>query len=50
MTKLDDMNGSYINQGLDYSTLDIPNAEPHGGLTGSNEFICKLIYKNYNYL
>ncbi|GAB0095086.1 sodium-independent sulfate anion transporter [Sergentomyia squamirostris] len=35
-------NGSYVNEGLDTSTLDvrIPNdGEPHGGLKGSNEFI-----------
>lgn len=41
MTKSHNLNGSYINQGLDCSTLDIPNEEPHGGLKGSNEFICK---------
>ncbi|XP_059610352.1 sodium-independent sulfate anion transporter-like isoform X2 [Phlebotomus argentipes] len=35
-------NGSYVNEALDSSTLDvrIPNdGEPHGGLKGSNEFI-----------
>nr|XP_029729616.1 probable sulfate permease C869.05c [Aedes albopictus]XP_029729617.1 probable sulfate permease C869.05c [Aedes albopictus] len=33
--------GSYINEGMNCSSLDItmPNGEPHGGLTGSNEFI-----------
>uniref|UniRef100_U5EHL8 Putative sulfate/bicarbonate/oxalate exchanger sat-1 n=1 Tax=Corethrella appendiculata TaxID=1370023 RepID=U5EHL8_9DIPT len=34
------LDGSYINEGMDCSTLDIPNSgEPHGGLKGSNEFI-----------
>ncbi|KAL1392922.1 hypothetical protein quinque_012442 [Culex quinquefasciatus] len=33
--------GSYVNEGMNCSSLDItmPNGEPHGGLTGSNEFI-----------
>uniref|UniRef100_A0A1B0CLE2 Uncharacterized protein n=1 Tax=Lutzomyia longipalpis TaxID=7200 RepID=A0A1B0CLE2_LUTLO len=35
-------NGSYVNEALDSSTLDVripTEGEPHGGLKGSNEFI-----------
>lgn len=38
------LDGSYTNDGLNCSTLDIPNSEPHGGLKGSNEFICKFFF------
>ncbi|XP_053688571.1 sodium-independent sulfate anion transporter [Sabethes cyaneus] len=33
--------GSYVNEAMNCSSVDItvPNGEPHGGLTGSNEFI-----------
>lgn len=36
--------GAYINEALKCSSLNISNPkedEPHGGLKGSNEYICK---------
>lgn len=35
--------GAYINDALKCSSLNISKEdEPHGGLKGSNEYICKL--------
>lgn len=42
--EIHDMDHSYINDALHCSSIDITvpqNELPHGGLKGSNEFICK---------
>lgn len=41
--------GAYINEALKCSSLNISNPkedEPHGGLKGSNEYICMLLCVN----
>lgn len=41
--------GAYINDALKCSSLNISNPkedEPHGGLKGSNEYICKILDSN----
>lgn len=45
MREVHNLDNGYVNEGLDVSTLDItvPGGDPpHGGLKGSNEYICKF--------